>query len=185
MTTAAAVRWRYAVDPRATTIETYLRSRGLEIGDEIAGRVLRWHSGVSAMVALFRCIETDEPQAIGRTFLDPQGRKLGRKFLGPVGGAAIKLDADEDVLSGLHIAEGVETALAARQLGLRPAWALGSAGAIAAFPVLAGVDALTLLAENDEASARAVTACAARWHQAGREIRIIRPTRGKNLNDAI
>jgi hypothetical protein len=60
------------------------------------------------------------------------------------------------VLAGLNAAEGVETALAARRLGLRPARALGSAGAIAAFPVLLGVEYLTLLAENDEASARAV-----------------------------
>ena len=56
--------------------------------------------------------------------------------MGPVGGAAIKLDADEDVLGGLHIGEGIETCMAARMLGLRPAWALGSAGEIAKFPVL-------------------------------------------------
>ena len=181
----ALALWRSAVDPRDTLVERYVKSRELEIGDDITGHALRWHPGVGAMIALFRNVETDEPQAISRTFLDSEGRKTRRKFLGPVGGAAIKLDPDERVLSGLHVAEGIETALAGRRLGLRPAWALGSAGGLASFPVLPGVESLTLLAENDEASARAVDACAKRWHEAGREVFINRATIGKDLNDAI
>ncbi len=137
------------------------------------------------MVALFRNIRTGEPQAVSRTFLDRDGRKRGRQFLGPVGGAAVMLDGFETVTSGLHIGEGVETCLAARQLGLRPAWALGSSGAIAAFPVLSGVECLTLLSEHDDASAKAVEACAARWHAAGRGVLINRPIGGKDLNDVV
>ena len=146
--------------------------------------MLRWNPRLGAMIALFRNVLTDAPQAVSRTYLDREGRKLDRKFLGPVAGAAIKLDADDAVLDGLHIGEGVETCLAARQLGLRPTWALGSAGAIAAFPVLNGIEALTLLAEQDDASARAVEACAARWHAIGREVLINRAVGGKDLNDA-
>jgi len=134
---------------------------------------------------LFRNIETNRPQAVSRTFLDRDGRKIERKFLGRVGGAAVKLDPDQNVLAGLHVGEGVETCLAARQLGLRPAWALGSAGAIAAFPVLSGVACLTLLAEHDDASTRAVQACAARWLAAGREVIVNEPIGGKDLNDSI
>ena len=47
-----------------------------------------------------------------------------------------------------HVGEGVETCLAARQLGLRPAWALGSLSQIANFPVLAGIESLTLSARE-------------------------------------
>ena len=177
--------WGEGVDPRGTLAEIYLRSRRLDLDADVAGRVLRWHARPGALIALFRNIETDEPQAVSRTFLDREGRKLGRKFLGPVGGAAIKLDADENVLGGLNIGEGAETCQAARQLGLRPAWALGSAGAVAAFPVLSGVECLTLLAENDEASRHAVEACARRWHDAGREVLIDRALLGKDLNDAL
>ncbi|HXZ16295.1 MAG TPA: toprim domain-containing protein [Roseiarcus sp.] len=75
--------------------------------------------------------------------------------------------------------------LAARALGLRPTWALGSAGAIAAFPVLNGVAALSLLREHDEANARAAEAVAARWQAAGREVFDVRPNKGKDINDAI
>ncbi len=182
---AALSLWAASVDPRGTLAETYLRSRGLVLDDQLAINVLRWHAPTGALIALFRNIVTDAPQAVSRTFLDDRGRKIERRFLGPVGGAAFKLDADQNVLAGLHIGEGVETCMAARQLGLSPTWALGSAGAIAGFPVLGGIECLTILAERDEASARAVEACARRWHETGREVLINRSVGGKDLNDAL
>lgn len=177
--------WTESDHPRETPVETYLASRGLSLTGDVIWRAIRWNPRVGAMIALFRNIRTDAPQAVCRTFLDREGKKLERKFLGTVGGAAIKLDEDENSLGALHIGEGLETCLAARQLGLRPTWALGSAGAVAAFPVLSGVECLTLLAEHDDASVRAVEACGSRWHAAGREVRLIESTRGKDLNDSL
>ena len=55
-------------------------------------------------------------------------------MLGPVRGAAIKLDGDAEVAEGLHIGEGLETCMAARALGFKPVWAVGSAGGIQTFP---------------------------------------------------
>ena len=183
---AAALKiWREGVDPRETLAEIYLASRGLELGGDIAGEVLRWHPGIRAMLALFRDVRTDEPRAICRTFLDRDGRKIERKFFGSVGGCAIKLDADEEVFDGLHVGEGVETCMTARQLGLRPTWALGSAGAVAAFPILNRIECLTLLTEHCEVNARAVKQCAERWYEAGREVIINEPIGGKDLNDAL
>jgi hypothetical protein len=101
------------------------------------------------MIALMRDALTNEACGIHRTFFDSAGRKLDRRMLGRAKGAAIKLDSDADVTLGLHIGEGLETCLAARQLGYSPVWALGSAGAIAAFPVLPGIEAITIFAEND------------------------------------
>jgi putative DNA primase/helicase len=184
-TAAPKALWAVSVDPRGTIVEKYLRSRALDLGDDIAGDVLRWHPGLGAMVALLRDIHTNEPRAASQTFLDKNAHKIERKFMGPVGGAAVKLDGDEAVLEGLFVGEGIETSLAARQLGLKPAWALGSAGAIAAFPVLTGIKTLTLLAENDDASRRAVEACAKRWHLAGREVLVNEPAFGKDLNDVV
>jgi hypothetical protein len=86
----ALALWRQGVDPRGTLAERYLSGRSLDPGDD-CGAVLRWHPRTGAMMALFRNIATDAPQAVSRTFLDPEGRKLERRFLGPVGGAAIKV----------------------------------------------------------------------------------------------
>jgi putative DNA primase/helicase len=177
--------WDAGVDPRGTPVERYLNSRRLDLGDDIAGTVLRWHPGIGAMIALFRNVHTDAPQAISRTFLDGDARKIDRKFLGPVGGCAIKLDEDAEVTMGLFIGEGPETCLAARQIGLRPVWALGSAGAISNFPLLSGIDALSLLREHDDANARAAIACGTRWKDAGREVLDVWPNAGNDVNDAV
>jgi hypothetical protein len=190
-------RWRELWDesrnPRGTLVEKYLANRGLELPADIAGEVLRFHPACPfgpdqrhpCMVALYRNIVTDEPVAIHRTALTADGRKIDRKMFGPVAGSAIKLDADDAVTMGLVIGEGIETCLAARQIGFRPVWALGSAGAIAGFPVLSGIEALSLLEERDEANRRATEACAARWFDEGHEVILVAPKTGKDINDAL
>ena len=194
-TTESAIRiWRASVDPRGTAVERYLTSRGLALDDDVAGSVIRWNPAAqwrddrrpkAAMVCLMRSIANGEPQAASLTFLAGDATKTSRIFIGPVGGAAVMLDPFDCVTHGLFIGEGVETCMAARQLGLRPVWALGSSGGVKAFPILRGVECLTLLMEADDASARACEDCAARWHAAGREVFINWPTSGKDLNDAI
>ena len=62
-------------------------------------------------------------------------------MLGIIFHAAMKLDQAGPTLC---IGEGLETCLAARQLGFGPTWALGSVGAISFFPVLEGVDRLRI-----------------------------------------
>ncbi len=190
----AALRiWHEARDPRGTVVEAYLASRGLELPNDMAGWVIRFHEAcpfgegqrLPATVALLRDVRTDEPRGIHRTALTPDGKKVGRKMLGVAGGAAVKLDDDADVTTGLAIGEGVETCMAARRIGLRPVWALASVGGIASFPALAGIEALTILCEAGEASRRAAEQCAARWHSAGKEVLFARPRAGSDINDAI
>jgi hypothetical protein len=183
--------WHEARDPRGTLVEHYLANRCLGLPADIAGHALRYHARCPfgpgerqpCMVALFRDIRTDEPVAIHRTALTPDGRKIGRKMLGPAGGSAIKLDADDAVSMGLVVGEGVESCLSARQLGYRPCWALGSKGAIGTLPTLAGIEALTILAEPD--AAEEVQACGTRWFSAGREVILVRPVIGKDMNDVV
>jgi putative DNA primase/helicase len=190
--------WTEAVDPRTTIVETYWGGRALEMSD-LAGRVLRFHPScpwrdeptgplifVPALLAPMRSIATNEITAISRRRLTSAGEKVGKpKMLGGCRGAAIKMDADDTVTSGLAIGEGLETCAAARQFGIRPVWALGSSGAIRTLSMLAGIECLTILAEQDVSSAAAVQACAQRWHEAGREVLINRPTLGNDLADAI
>src|SRR6516164_10667651 len=66
--------------------------------------------------------------------------------------AAIKLDP---LGKQLAIGEGLETAMAARQLGYGPAWALGSVGAISRFPIIDCVKTLIILGERGDVSAQA------------------------------
>jgi putative DNA primase/helicase len=175
--------WRESYDPRGTLAERYLNSRKLELNEDLALRVLRFHPAcwwskgekLPCLVAAFEPItsfEPDEvlPQAILRVALTPSGQKIGKKMLGPVTGAAIKLDANADVTAGLHLAEGLETALAARsRQHWRPMWCTGAAGFIARFPVLADIQCVTIAADHDYAGLSAAQACAERWQAAGRE----------------
>ena len=91
----------------------------------------------------------------------------------------------QDDGAGLGITEGIENALAVAQAaGWRPIWAATSAGAIARFPVLDGIDALTVFADQDKPGIEAAQACAERWTEAGKEARIIAPLAG-DWNDAL
>jgi hypothetical protein len=135
-----------------------------------------------------RDVRTNEPRAIQRTALTQTGEKIGRMTLGPKTGAAIKLSADEDVTMGLAVGEGVETVLSAMQMGFTPAWALGDAGNVRAFPVLSGIECLTIVVDNDEGGTgqRAALECSMRWTGAGREVfRVIPDRRGDDMNNVV
>jgi hypothetical protein len=170
--------WRRSHDPRGTIVETYLASRCIVLPDGVAGEVIRFCAGPRMMVALLRDIRTSEPCGIHRTFLNADGTKIEKKMLGRANGAAIKLSPDEDVIHGLHIGEGIESTLSFMMAGYAPAWALGSAGSITTFPVLPGIEALTIFTENDRAGDSAANACADRWLEADREVTFATPQHG-------
>jgi hypothetical protein len=188
--------WDEAGPLAGTSADRYLiAARNLVLPPDISPRALRFHpacpfgEGVRhpCLLALYRDIVTDTPRAIMRTALTPDARKFGRKALGPVHGTAIKLSDDADVTVGLIIGEGLETTLAAMVFGLAPAWALGAAGGIAKFPVLSGIEALTVLAETDDGGAneRAIEECFDRWTAAGREVVRVTSLIGCDANDAL
>jgi hypothetical protein len=195
--------WSEAQHPGRTVAEEYLASRALELPDELAGTVLRFHprcpwrnentgrtDRIPALIAAFRSIDDDTITAIHRIRLDsPESwPKADRKMLGPVLRAAVKLDA---VSTTLAIGEGIETCMAARQfmatgeLEHAPVWALGSVGGITFFPVLNGVRRLLILGEAGEASERAVEICTQRWQRAYRRVQIIYSEIGSDANDAL
>ena len=147
-----------------------------------------------AIVALYRNIKTNQPQAIMRTALTPDGEKIDRKMMGPAEGIACKLAPDIDVERGLHVSEGIETALAGMMEGFAPMWALGSSGGILNFPVLPGIDCLTILVDNDPVNPltgkrpgpHAAQECGDRWTAAGREVFHIVPDKtGDDLADIV
>ena len=128
---------------------------------------------------------------ITRTYLH-QGRKIGKaKSLGGVGRLGIiRLSPDDEVVGGLHISEGIETAMSGMsdpRMNFCPMWAAGSTHQLAKFPVLDGIECLTILADNDEneASVNAASTAYWRWKDAGREVRIRQPKERGDLNDII
>ncbi len=174
--------WREAVPAAGTLAEAYLASRGLALP---ADAPLRFHPAcprgaerLPAMVAAMTDPETGAPCGVHRTFLRLDGAWKAEGQAKMMAGRAgvIRLVPDEDVTLGLGIAEGIETALAVMQrTGWRPVWAASSAGAIRRFPVLPGIEALTIFADTGEAGIGAANACAAQWIAAGREARILAP----------
>lgn len=137
------------------------------------------------LLVAYRSLYTNELTGISRVLVDEPERwpKTQRKMLGVVRLAAAKLAAVTDTLA---VAEGVETALAANMLGHGPAWALGSAGAVASLPVLHGIERLILLQENNAASRDALDRCRRRWTHAGRKVIRVRPDEScDDLNDEL
>src|SRR5262249_35510257 len=125
--------------------------------------------------------ETNEPQAVHRTALTPDGQKIDRKMLGPKIGAAIKLWPQSAISGRLTVGEGVETTLSAalhiehRGSLLQPAWACVDAGNLAALPVLPDVHRLIILADNDASGTGEDKAmqCTKRWVLGGRRVEML------------
>ena len=189
--------WNESRDPRRTPAEDYLRSRALDLPDDIASTVLRFHPAcpwrnentgridrIPCLIAAFRSINDDVVTAVHRIRVDQPSRwpKTDRRMLGIVHRAAVKLGP---ATSSISIGEGIETCMAAAQLGFGPAWAVGSAGGISFFPVIPGINKLTILAETGEASARAVQICGRRWRRAGKRVFVSRSNIGSDHNDAL
>jgi putative DNA primase/helicase len=198
-TARAVALWREARDPRGTVVDAYLRRRGLNLPDEAAGEAIRFHPAcpfagehTPAMVCLVRDVVTDQPKAIHRTSLSPDGLKVevrgaDRLSLGPIAAGAIKLTPDADVTTCLGIAEGVETALSMRRVpefGASPVWSLISEAGVRRFPVLSGIECLWVAVDHDPAGIKAARTVADHWQAAGAEAFLITPSAPRaDLND--
>jgi hypothetical protein len=178
--------WTEATDPAGTVAEAYLAARKLVLLPELRMTVLRFHSAciwesgtAPCLIAAFRSIRDDSLTGIHRIRLDQRWPNAERKMLGRVTGSAIQLDPVGD---RLVIGEGLETCMAARQLGLRPVWALGSASGIESLAPIDGVNELTVLGENDNGrNQTAAETCRDNWKQA--RVLLMTPQWGKDFND--
>jgi hypothetical protein len=105
--------WHQSADRRETLVERYLNGRGLDL-PSAGSEVIRFHPNCPfekerfpAMVCLVRGIISNEPQAIHRTALAPDGTAIKRNdktyrlSLGAVTGGVIMVSSDEDVTQGL------------------------------------------------------------------------------------
>lgn len=187
--------WRACTGLPGTAGEAYLAARCCALppadGDLRFHPALKHPSGYvgPALVALVTHAATREPLTLHRTWIKPDGTKADadppRLLLGghQKQGGVVRLWPDEAVSYGLGIAEGIETALSLAT-ALRPVWSLIDAGNLAAFQVLAGIEALTIAADHDPAGMAAAEACATRWTDTGCDVRLVIPPRASSdLND--
>jgi len=163
--------WRSAEPLMGSPAAIYLTQRGLPVAPALG--VARFHPACprgrdrqGALIVLMRSIHDGVPCAIQRIFLTGDYRKDGKPMmLGPAGSAAMKL---APMGPRLTICEGFETALGLHANGFAPVWALGSAGAIERFPLIAGIDELIIGADHDPVGLKSAEVCLRRWRARAR-----------------
>lgn len=136
---------------------------------------------IGAMVALMTDPVTGEPTGCHRTYIDNNLNRITRGMLGTKG--VVRLFPDETVTNGLSIGEGLESSISGYVLfGGPPIWAGLDAGNLGSFPVLAGVEALTIFSDNDanQTGQGHAEDCFARWEEALREVTLHVPRQGSS-----
>jgi putative DNA primase/helicase len=195
--------WRASVPIEGTIAEVYLRkTRKLDVPAGLSGEIFRFHPAcpfldysrdpaarimVPALIALYLTVDGNKPVAIHRTALAHDGGKSAlptRKLtLGPWHGAAIKLSPPVEGSRELAISEGIETGLASMMRGHTPLWVAGCKDGIGEFPVMASVERLTIIVDNDlkkdgsRPGPEAAIVCSRRWTDAGKRVRRVIPTK--------
>jgi hypothetical protein len=165
--------WDRAEPVHGSIAETYLAGRGIAYRSPTLRFLPPRGDHAPAMLAPFGVPRETDPgvlyvaptalRGVHLTRLVPDGRGKApnaegrsRIMIGPSDGWPIVLAPLGDG-GGLAVAEGIETALSAAQEGLG-AWAAGSAGRLpklaARIAPIAAVEAVTILAEDDDAGRR-------------------------------
>jgi putative DNA primase/helicase len=190
--------WHAAYDFFGSPSQLYLENRGIEISPNL-DEAIRFHPGLRfgdavypAMVAAITDIHSDELIGVHLTAIDKDGHpikvegKTLRRIRGSKKGGCIKLSPDYEVIRGLLIGEGIETTLSAMAIEQAQGWCVLDAGELRSFPVLAGIECLTIAVDADQAGIQAAKETTARWIAARREvIRLVPKQSGTDFNDII
>jgi putative DNA primase/helicase len=180
---------------RADPAGRYLLSRGC--APPHADGDLRWHPALRhpcghvgpALIGLVTAAgDASRWMTLHRTWVQPDGRKADvdppRLLLKDHSKAGVvRLSPDDAVTLGLGLGEGIETTLTLARV-FTPVWSCLDAGNLAAFPVLRGIESISVCVDHDAAGLRAFDMLADRWTAAGREVRrVLAPVAGADLND--
>jgi hypothetical protein len=201
-TQRALAIWNDAEPFHGSPAEDYLRdNRG--IGDWLdtfadLDEVFRFHPTclfgldqyLPCLVALVCDIKSNAGIGIHRTALtsDDPPQKIDRMSKGLIGGGAIKISPDHEATRGLLIGEGIETVLSAsKRFQFKPCWSLVSAGGVSNFPVLPGIESVTIAVDNDPKGEgeQAAEECAERLLAGGIEVITAQTEVVKDFNDLI
>jgi hypothetical protein len=192
---AAARLFAASVPVAGTLAETYLRSRGINLGGKSSALRFHpkcWHRDEGQTKSIPRpaliAAVTDgagAPQGVHRTWLAPDGRgkaavETQRRAMGHLLGNAVRLTPWDDILV---VGEGIETMLSVHEAapGL-PVWAALSSGHLGAVLLPEGLRRLYIAIDRDPAGQRAAERLTARAVEAGIAVRILEPRLG-DFND--
>jgi hypothetical protein len=196
-TSLASKLWGQRVSIEDTLAAKYLNARQCPVSPEvIAAAALGFHAicpfgheRFPALLALVTNPVTGEPLGIHRTAVRSDG--LGKqkmpdggapkRMLGSSKGGVVRLQPGGP---SLGIAEGIETALSAAEIFKMPVWAALSANGIANFPIVPGVERLTVFADHDTAGISAARKCRHKYKKAGIGVEVrYPPLIGNDWND--
>lgn len=184
--------WRTSRPAEGSTVEVYLKSRGIVMPPPPS---LRYHPrlkhGLTGLYfeAMVAAVQAPDRRivAIHRTFLLPGGRGKAqvtapKMALGRFGRGAVRLGAATTIMG---IAEGIESALSAALLFRAPVWAaLGARINQVALPP--EVRHVVIFADNGEPGVRAAERAASAHMRLGRAVEITYPPFGFNdFNDEL
>jgi hypothetical protein len=211
--------WQKGNSVKDTLVPTYFQFRCLELTDYLADQVLRflpegsikgrkkegakgealadyeWFRG-PMMLTLARHALTNDPISVQKTMLRPGGfgndKSIPggpRRLIGVAPDAVAKVSPDDQVQEVLHITEGLEDAVSARQLGFSPVWATLGTGTMQDLSVIDRVKTLIVFADRDpksKAGMKAAKLVRAKWETEGKKVHIWRPPPGvKDLNELL
>jgi hypothetical protein len=136
-----------------------------------------WHPmerrAYPTMVAVITDIYTAEPISLHFTFLKSDGTgkadiERPRLYLGGhrKSSGVVRLTPDDELTHGIILGEGLETCLS-YALEFSGIWACLDTGNLGNFPVLPGIEGVTVLIDNDDAGHRAFAAVRDRYRGAG------------------
>jgi putative DNA primase/helicase len=187
----ALALWRRAEPVRGSLGECYLRARGINIELPPTIRFVRDVEYLPRIhfPALIAAAQGPDKRiiAVQLTFLDPDGRGKAhvankRKTIGALGRGAVRLGPAGDVLG---IAEGLETALSARQLHGVPVWACLGASRMQNVAIPAEAGRVMIFADRDGPGREAALKAAARLRLSA-NVSVRFPPEGCNdWNDAL
>lgn len=184
--------WNASLEASSSPVTTYAASRG--ITDRLPTTIryypeLKHPSGQSfpAMIGLVTFGVDDTPIGIHRTYLAQDGSGKAnvaqtKLMLGPCSGGAVRLQEATEVVM---IGEGIETCLSAMQATGIPAWAALSTSGMRSLVLPETVREVIILVDSDEAGESAAIACASRWKQESRRVKLARPPKFSDFNDML
>lgn len=184
--------WRNAVPAAGTPVETYLRSRGLDlhIPESIRCASLRYGTTGPEMPVLIASVASADNKLVGvqRTFLKPDGSGKAdvpkpKLSLGKVSGGAIRC---APAARCLILCEGLEDALTLQQeLGLA-AWCAAGASMLPSMILPAGVEEVAIGGDADDAGKAAANKAAETFARRGLRVRVFFPSAGfKDFNEEL